>query len=629
MSKLVEHLEEVTIRFAGDSGDGMQLAGTQFSDTSGFAGNEVNTFPDYPSEIRAPEGTLYGVSAFQIHFGTRNITTTGDFVDVLVAMNAASLKVNLANLRDQGIIIVNTEGFDARNLKLANYITNPIEDGSLQKYHVIAIDMVKELKKAFIELDVSSKLIQQTKNLFALGITYWLFNRPLEATVSWINKKFKGKEDVILANVHSLQAGWNLAEKNEVFRKQFIIDKSLLSPGNYRNITGNQAVALGLVVAATKAHLPLFLGSYPITPATDILHAISGYKKYGVKHLQAEDEIAGIASAIGAAFGGSLAATTTSGPGLSLKTEAIGLAIMTELPLIIIDVQRAGPSTGLPTKTEQSDLMQAMYGRHGEAPMPVLAAASSSDCFAMTLEAARIALKYMTPVILLTDGYIGQASEPWQIPDIKSLADIAPQFAADPATFKPYLRNPETLSRPWAIPGMQGMEHRIGGLEKEDGSGVVSHDPINHQKMTELRQLKVEGITNDIPELEVIGDSEGDLLLLSWGSTFGAAKSAVDRLKAGGYTISFAHLRYLNPFPKNLGDVLHRFERVVIPELNMGQLKNLIQAKYLKPVIGINKVQGKPFKSIELEEKLKMLLSLENLNRWKADKTDSNIPVDL
>jgi 2-oxoglutarate ferredoxin oxidoreductase subunit alpha len=629
MSKLVEHLEEVTIRFAGDSGDGMQLVGTQFSDTSGFAGNEVNTFPDYPSEIRAPEGTLYGVSAFQIHFGTRNIHTTGDFVDVLVAMNAASLKVNIANLREQGIIIVNTEGFDARNLKLAGYTTNPIEDGSLQKYHVVAIDMAKELKKAFIELDVPSKLIQKTKNLFALGITYWLFNRPLEATVNWIHKKFNGKEDVILANVQSLQAGWNFAEKNPDFRKQYIIDKSELQPGKYRSITGNQAVALGLVVAATKAHLPLFLGSYPITPATDILHAISGYKKYGVKHLQAEDEIAGITSALGAAFGGSLAATTTSGPGLSLKTEAIGLAVMTELPLVIVDVQRAGPSTGLPTKPEQSDLMIAMYGRHGEAPMPVLAAASSSDCFNMTLEAARIALKYMTPVMLLTDGYIGQASEPWQIPDIKSLPEIKPQFASDPSTFKPYLRNPETLSRPWAIPGMQGMEHRIGGLEKEDGSGVVSHDAMNHQKMTELRQKKVDGIANDIPELEVIGNSEGDLLLLSWGSTYGAAKTAVEKLRANGHQVSFAHLRYLNPFPKNLGDILHRFERVVIPELNSGQLKNLIQAKYLKPVIGINKVQGKPFKSVELEEKITVLLTLEKLNTWKANKHELDIPIDL
>ncbi len=633
MNKLIEHLEEVTIRFAGDSGDGMQLVGTQFSDTAGFAGNEVNTFPDYPSEIRAPEGTLYGVSAFQIHFGSRNIHTSGDFVDVLVAMNAASLKVNLANVRDNGIIIVNTEGFDDRNLKLAGYAINPLENGSLSKYQVFAVDMMKEIKKEFIELEISSKIIQRTRNIFALGITYWLFNRPLEATVSWINKKFKGQEDVILANVHVLQGGWNYAERNTEFRTQFIIDKSELPPGKYRSITGNQAVALGLVVAAKKANLPLFLGSYPITPATDILHAISGYKKYGVKHLQAEDEIAGIASAIGASFGGSLAVTTTSGPGLSLKTEAIGLAIMTELPLIIVDVMRAGPSTGLPTKTEQSDLMQAMYGRHGEAPLPVLAAASSADCFEMTLEAARIALKYMTPVMLLTDGYIGQASEPWKIPEVDMLPDISPRFAHDPATFKPYSRDPETLSRLWAIPGLQGLEHRIGGLEKEDGSGVVSHDALNHQKMVELRQKKVDGIANDIPELEVIGEQEGDLLMLSWGSTYGAAKTAVERIRAKGNKVSFAHLRHLNPFPKNLGKVLHRFERIVIPELNLGQLKNLIQAKYLVPVIGINKVQGKPFKSVELEDKITMLLSVESsLKTWprqSAGNGTAEIPVDL
>lgn len=627
MDKLIEHLEEVTIRFAGDSGDGMQLVGTQFSDTSGFAGNEVNTFPDFPSEIRAPEGTLYGVSAFQVHFGTRHINTTGDFVDVLVAMNAASLKVNLANVREQGIIIVDTEGFDDRNLKLAGYTKNPLEDDTLKNFHVFGINMTDELKKAFIELDIPSKIIQRTKNIFALGITYWLFNRPLEPTVNWINKKFKDKEDLVLANVHSLQGGWNYAEKNPEFRKQYIIEKSDLPPGKYRSITGNQAVALGLVVAATKAKLPLFLGSYPITPATDILHAISGYKKYGVKHLQAEDEIAAITSAMGAAFGGSLAVTTTSGPGLSLKTEAIGLAVMTELPLIIVDVMRAGPSTGLPTKTEQSDLMQAMYGRHGEAPLPVLAASGSADCFNMTMEAARLALKYMTPVMLLTDGYIGQSSEPWRIPELDKLAEIEPNFATDPSTFKPYLRNPETLSRLWAIPGMQGMEHRIGGLEKEDGSGVVSHDPSNHQKMVELRQKKIDGIANDIPELEVMGEPEGDILLLSWGSTYGAAKSAVLKLKAAGYNLSFANLRYLNPFPKNLGDVLHRFERVVIPELNLGQLKNLIQAKYLKPVIGINKVQGKPFKSIELEEKLMVLLTMDNIKKWPENKLD--IPVDL
>jgi 2-oxoglutarate ferredoxin oxidoreductase subunit alpha len=609
MTKILEHLEEATIRFAGDSGDGMQLVGTQFSETSGFAGNEVNTFPDYPSEIRAPEGTLYGVSAFQVHFGTRNIHTSGDFIDVLVAMNASSLKVNLANLKKGGIIIVNTEGFDARNLGLAKYTTNPLEDGTLNGYEVHALDITKELKSALHDVDVTSKLIAKTKNIFSLGITYWLFHRPMEPTVNWINKKFKGKDDVILANIHALRAGWNYAEKNPAFQKQYVIDRSPLPPGRYRNITGNEAVALGLVVAARKANLPLFLGSYPITPATDILHAISGYKKYGVKHLQAEDEIAGICSAIGAAFGGSLAATTTSGPGLSLKTEAMGLAVITELPLIVVDVQRAGPSTGIPTKTEQSDLLMGMFSRHGEAPMPILAASGSADCFDITLEAARIALKYMTPVLILSDGYIGQASEPWKIPSVTSLPEIKAYFTNDPNNFAPYKRDEETLRRQWAVPGFEGMEHRIGGLEKEDGTGNVSSDSLNHEKMVYLRQEKIERIANDIPELVVEGEQEGDVLLLSWGSTYGAAKTAFERLKERGTPISFAHLRYMNPFPKNLGEILNRFQRVVIPELNMGQLKLLIQAKYLKPVIGVSKMQGKPFKSVELEEKLESLLT--------------------
>ena len=609
MTKIIEHLEDVTIRFAGDSGDGMQLVGTQFSETSGFAGNEVNTFPDYPSEIRAPEGTLYGVSAFQVHFGTQNIHTLGDFIDVLVAMNASSLKVNKANLKDGGIIIANTEGFDARNLSLAGYTSNPLEDGSLQNYTVYAINIGKEVKTELAELNIPAKIASKTKNIFALGITYWLFNRPLEPTVNWITSKFKGKDDVITANVHVLQAGWNYAEKNESFARQYIVDKSPLEPGRYRTLSGNQGVALGLVVAARKANLPLFLGSYPITPATEILQAISGFKKYGVKHLQAEDEIAGICSAIGAAFGGSLAATTTSGPGLSLKTEAMGLAVMTELPLVIIDVQRAGPSTGLPTKPEQSDLLMAMFGRHGEAPMPVLAAASASDCFNMTLEAARIALKYMTPVLLLSDGYIGQASEPWRIPKISELPDIQPEFATDIDEFGPYRRDPKTLRRQWAIPGFQGMEHRIGGLEKEDGSGNVSHDSANHEKMVSLRQQKVNGIANDIPEAVVEGDQEGETLLLSWGSTYGAARTAFEKLKANGTNISFLHLRYLNPFPKNLGDVLKRFHRVIVPELNSGHLQWMLQAKFLKPITGIHKIQGRPFKSVELVNKITSLLT--------------------
>lgn len=609
MSKIIEHLEDVTIRFAGDSGDGMQLVGTQFSETSGVAGNEVNTFPDYPSEIRAPEGTLYGVSAFQVHFGTANIHTLGDFIDVLVAMNASSLKVNKANLKDGGIIIANTEGFDARNISLAGYTSNPLEDGSLQNYTVYAINIGKEIKKELADLNIPAKIAQKTKNIFALGITYWMFNRPIEPTVNWINTKFRGKEDVILANIHVLKAGWNYAEKNDSFTRQYIVDKSPLAPGRYRTLSGNQAVALGLVVAARKANLPLFLGSYPITPATEILQAISGFKKYGVKHLQAEDEIAGICSAIGAAFGGSLAATTTSGPGLSLKTEAMGLAVMTELPLVIIDVQRAGPSTGLPTKPEQGDLLMAMFGRHGEAPMPVLAAASASDCFNMTLEASRIALKYMTPVLLLSDGYIGQASEPWRIPKVEDLPGIEPEFATDIDEFGPYRRDPYTLRRMWAIPGFQGMEHRIGGLEKEDISGNVSHDAANHEKMVGLRQKKIEGIANDISEAVVEGPSLGETLLISWGSTYGAARTAYEKLRAQGMNLSYLHLRYLNPFPKNLGTILNGFNKIICPELNTGQLQWLLQAKYLKPVIGIHKVQGRPFKSVELVEQITALLT--------------------
>ncbi len=613
MTKIIEHLEEATIRFAGDSGDGMQLVGSQFSETSGFAGNEVNTFPDYPSEIRAPEGTLYGVSAFQIHFGTQHIHTSGDHIDVLVAMNASSLKVNIANLKPGGMIIANTEGFDERNLTLAKYSANPLTDGGLTKYQVHAIDITKEIKAELKELNIPAKVISKTKNIFALGISYWLFNRPLEPTVNWINKKFKGKDDVILANIHVLRAGWNFAEKNPAFQKQYVIDRSPLPPGRYRNITGNEAIALGLVVAARKANLPLFLGSYPITPATDILHAISGYKKYGVKHLQAEDEIAGICSAIGAAFGGSLAATTTSGPGLSLKTEAMGLAVITELPLIVVDVQRAGPSTGIPTKPEQGDLLMGMFSRHGEAPMPILAAAGSADCFEITLEAARIALKYMTPVLILSDGYIGQASEPWKIPSIASLPDIKAYFTQEANGFAPYKRDEKTLRRQWAIPGFEGMEHRIGGLEKEDGSGNVSSDAINHEKMVHLRQEKIERIANDIPEAVVEGSDSGEVLLLSWGSTYGAAKTAFERIRANGHKISFLHLRYMNPFPKNLEDILNRFEQIVLPELNMGQLQLLLQAKYLKPIIGIHKVQGKPFKSTEIEEKLMSLLTAKEV----------------
>ncbi len=608
MDKIVESLEEVTIRFAGDSGDGMQLAGTQFSDTSGIAGNDVNTFPDYPSEIRAPEGTLYGVSAFQIHFGSKNINTTGDFIDVLVVMNASSLKVNLPNLKKGGMIIANTDGFDKKNLDLAGYSLNPLLNGSLKDYQVIPVDFLKEIKAELADSNIPPKVVKKTKNVFALGMTYWLFDRPLDPTVDWFKKKFKNKEDVQLANIKILHSGWNYAYKNENFIRQYKVEKSDLKPGKYRNITGNQAAALGLVVAARRANLPLFLGSYPITPASDILQDISGFKKYGVRHLQAEDEIGGVSSAIGAAYGGSLAATSTSGPGLSLKTEAIGLAIMIELPLVIIDVMRSGPSTGMPTKPEQSDLLQAMYGRHGEAPLPVLAASSASDSFTMTFEAARIALKYMTPVILLTDGYIGQATEPWKIPEVDSLPEIKPRFVTDKANFAPYKRDPQTLAREWAIPGMQGLEHRVGGLEKLDVTGAVSQDPLNHQRMSELRRDKIENVANDIPPVVVEGSQQGELLLLSWGSTYGAAKTAFNKLYNDGYKIGFCNLRYLNPFPSNLGDVLKKYNKILIPEMNLGQLKMIIQSKFLISVDGLNKIQGKPFKAIEIETKVREML---------------------
>jgi 2-oxoglutarate ferredoxin oxidoreductase subunit alpha len=609
MKKAIEYLDEITVRFAGDSGDGMQLAGTQFSHSSASSGVDVNTFPDYPSEIRAPEGTLYGVSAFQIRLGTNEVTTHGDKIDVLVAMNASSLKVNLPNVKNDGILILNTSGFNDKNLKLANYDQNPIDNGILKNYQVIKLDIEAEVKNVLADQGLPPKVVRKSKNFFALGMTYWLFSRPLEPTVKWLKRKFKNNEDVLNANLRVLSAGWNYAMKDEQFNIQYNLKPSVFEPGIYRNISGNHAVALGLVVAAQRANIPLFLGSYPITPATDILQYISGYKSYGVKHLQAEDEIAGITSAIGASYGGNLAATTTSGPGLSLKIEAIGLAIMTELPLIIVDVQRAGPSTGLPTKPEQSDLYQAMYGRHGEAPLPVLAAASAADCFDMTVEAARIALKYMTPVILLTDGYIAQGSEPWRIPDLNELPELTPNFVNDPTGFAPYVRDEKTLARPWAVPGLQGLEHRIGGLEKQDITGNVSHDPDNHQRMTELRQEKISKIAADIPPAEVLGPEKGDLLVLGWGSSYGAIKTAFDRLRDKGLTVSYVHLRHLNPFPQNLGEILERFERIYIPEMNLGQLKTIIQATYLKPVIGYHKVQGQPFMASEIEEELKKLLT--------------------
>lgn len=606
-TKIIE-VEKVTIRFAGDSGDGMQITGTQFSDTSAGFGNDVNTFPDYPSEIRAPEGTLYGVSAYQIHFGSSKTNTPGDEIDVLVAMNASSLKVNLKKVKKGGVIITNRAGFKDKNLKLAKYESNPLDDGSLADYQVFAYDINEQVRMVLEDSGLTTKLIDRTKNIYALGLTYWLFDRPLEPTENWIKKKFGKNPEVMEANLKVLKAGYHFGAMNQDMIVRYHIKPANLEKGIYRNITGNNAAALGLVAAAQKANLPLFLGSYPITPATEILHFISSYKPYGVRHMQMEDEIGGITSAIGAAYGGSLAATTTSGPGLSLKVEAMGLAVILEIPLVIIDVQRAGPSTGLPTKPEQSDLLMAMWGRHGEAPLPVLAAKSSTDCFDMTFEAARIALKYMTPVILLTDGYVAQGTEAWKIPNIDELPDIHVEFATDKETFQPYKRNPETLARMWAIPGVPGLEHRIGGLEKEDGSGLVSHDPMNHQRMCEIRADKVARIADDIPLATVDGDASGELLLISWGSTYGAIRNALDIVRPKGIKVSHCHINYINPLPKNLDAIINSFDKILVPEMNLGQLQLILQAKYMKPIIGLHKVQGNTFTAKEIQDKIEELL---------------------
>jgi 2-oxoglutarate ferredoxin oxidoreductase subunit alpha len=606
--KTIENLDEVTIRFAGDSGDGMQLTGTQFTNTTAILGNDLSTLPDYPAEIRAPAGTLFGVSGFQIHFGSMEINTPGDHCDVLVAMNAAALKVNLGSLVDGGSIIVNTEGFNDKNLKLAGYEQNPLQDGSLSKYQVYEVDISRLTALALQDMNLSGKIVDRTKNFFALGMMYWMYNRPLETTTEWLKGKFKGKPDVLEANTRVLKAGWNYSETTEIFSVRYEVGPAKLAPGRYRNITGNQAVAWGLMTASKKARLDLFLGTYPITPASDILHELSMYKSHGVKTFQAEDEIAGITAAIGASFGGALAVTTTSGPGVALKTEAIGLAVMVELPLVIINVQRGGPSTGLPTKTEQSDLLQALYGRNGEAPIPVIASSTPSDCFDMAFEASRIALKYMTPVMLLTDGYLGNGSEPWLIPDYDKLPDITHPFATDPEQFLPYARDEATLSRPWAIPGTPGLEHRIGGLEKENITGNVSYDPDNHDLMIRLRAEKIERIANDIPLAHVEGDDEGDLLVVGWGGTFGAIKTAVARQREKGYSVSQLHIRYLNPLPRNLGEVLSRFKHVLVPEINLGQLIKVLRAKYLVPATGFNKVRGLPFRSVELEKEIEEIL---------------------
>ena len=601
-------LEESTVRFAGDSGDGMQITGSQFTSTTALVGNDLSTLPDYPAEIRAPAGTLYGVSGFQLHFSSRDIHTPGDKPDTLVAMNPAALKVNLKDVRQGGVIIVNTDAFDAKNLKLAHYDTNPLEDNSLKGYRVFEVPITKLTTLALEGIGLSMKEVTRSKNFFALGLLYWMYSRPMEPTMEWIKTKFAKNPLIREGNEKALTAGYNFGETTEMFTTRFDVKPAQLPKGTYRNVTGNEATALGIIAACVKAKLPGFLGSYPITPASDILHELSRYKRFNFKTFQAEDEIAGICTAIGAAYGGSLAFTTTSGPGMALKQEAIGLAIITEVPLVIVNVQRGGPSTGLPTKTEQADLWQAVLGRNGEAPLPVIAAQSPADCFYMAIEASRIALKYMTPVILLTDGYLGNGSEPMLLPKAESLEEINISYATDPAVYQPYLRD-ENLSRPWAIPGTPDLEHRIGGLEKQHETGNVSYDPANHQFMIEMRANKVAKVQADIPDQDVFGSPDAGLGLVGWGGTFGALRAATERMIGNGHSVAHVHIKYLNPFPRNLEQVLRRFKKILVPELNLGQLAYMLRANYMIETNSYAKVQGLPFTPSDIEEAAMNLLS--------------------
>ena len=609
MGKTFKTIDEAVIRFAGDSGDGMQLTGGRFTETTAIVGNDLSTLPDFPAEIRAPAGSLAGVSAFQLKFSSKDIHTPGDKPDVLVAMNPAALKVHQKDLIAGGTMIINTDAFTKKNLNFAGYESNPVEDESLDDYFtVIPIEMNKLVTAACEGTDLSPKLVGRTKNFFALGVLFYMYDRPLDATESWLKKKFAGKDAIIEANTRSMHAGYNYADTTEIFTTRFKVEKASLPPGTYRNINGNLATSLGLLAASEKSGLELFLGSYPITPASDILHTLSSWKHFGVKTFQAEDEIAGVTSAIGAAYSGSLAVTTTSGPGIALKGEAIGLAIMTELPLVVINVQRGGPSTGLPTKTEQSDLNQALYGRNGEAPLPVIAAATPGDCFYAAYEACQAAIKHMTPVMLLTDGYLANGSEPWSIPGMETLADFEVEFASGPnadGDFLPYMRDDKTLARPWAIPGTPGLEHRVGGIETAENTGHVSYDPENHHKMVVLRQEKVNRIQNDIAKTEIFGQKSGDLLILSWGGTYGACRSASETLQEEGLKVSHVHLRWISPLPKDLGEILINFKNVLIPEINMGQLLRLIRSEYLVDAKGLNLVRGRPIGAATIVERVK------------------------
>jgi 2-oxoglutarate/2-oxoacid ferredoxin oxidoreductase subunit alpha len=605
-----EIIEQAVIRFAGDSGDGMQVTGSQFTNTVALYGNDIATFPDYPAEIRAPAGTVPGVSGFQLNFSSSEIHTPGDSVDVLVAMNPAALKVNVADLKPNGILIVNSNSFEEVDLHKAHLTVNPLEDHSLDKFRVFAVELQRLTRVALEHLGLDAKSMDRCKNFFALGMCYWLYNRSMDPTLRWIDDKFKKKPILVEANKLALKAGYSYCEATEAFQVNYEIPPAQLSPGLYRNLSGNQALALGFVTASQKSGLKLFLGSYPITPASDILHELSQYKNFGVLTFQAEDEIAAITSAIGAAYAGALAITTTSGPGMALKTEALGLAVTTELPIVVCDIQRGGPSTGLPTKTEQADLLQALFGRNSEAPVPVLAAATPGDCFWVALEASRIALKYMVPVILLSDGYLANGAEPWRIPSLDEIPAVPARFETNPVGFLPYRRNPDTLARPWAIPGTPGLEHRIGGLEKQDVTGNVNYEPLNHEKMVRIRAAKVEAISQDIPHALPMGDPEGNLLIVSWGSTCGAIMQSVKTQRSLGREIGHLHLRYLNPLPGNVGDILKRYRKVLVPELNMGQLLWVLRAKYLVNAVGLNKIQGRPFKQSELDQKIEEMLGV-------------------
>jgi len=605
-----KEVDLITIRFAGDSGDGMQLTGNQFTTNSALFGNDIATLPDFPAEIRAPQGTLAGVSSFQLQFSNQDIHTPGDRLDVLVAMNPAALRVNIDDLKPNGMIIANTANYTNKNFNLASYETDPLEDGTLDSYKVIKVNMNELVNTALENVDLPSKMKSRSTNMFALGILYWIYERKLDSTIEFLNQKFKSKPQIIEANTIALKAGYNYGDTIEAIRTTYRVSQAKLNKGTYRNIMGNECLTLGLIAAANKAKLDLFFGGYPITPASDILHILSKYKNYGIKTFQAEDEIAGICSVLGAAFAGDLAVTASSGPGIALKGEAMGLGIITELPLVIINIQRGGPSTGLPTKTEQSDLNQAMFGRNGECPAVVIAAQSASDCFDTAFEACRIALEFMVPVVLLSDGYIANGSEPWKLPDLDKIPEIKTKIVKNTKDEKylPYKRDEKTLSRDWALPGTPGLEHRIGGLEKAAVSGNVSYDADNHDYMVKLRQDKIDVIADFIPELEIYGNPKGELLVLSWGGTYGACRAAVQKANESNMSVAHINLKYINPFPKNLAEILLKFNKVLIPEINLGQLSTIIRSKFLIDTINFNRVSGKPYTTTDIYEKIEQVI---------------------